>query len=171
MPVTTVPHEPTLPVYEPFAFKGIKGTPEDFHLPVVDAEICALVEAVVSKEGPISIGLLARRVAEHWGISRVTARVVKRVDELVRRANIKVTADDLSKRDAEDLCPIEVANGVHYLLEQHVRLPVADLVKETARLFGYQRIGQNVDKAIRSGIEVLVWSGRAKDEGGVVVCR
>lgn len=190
------PQQPTLPVYEPLAFSGIKGTLDDFHLPTADGAIRDLVEAVVSKEGPISMGLLSRRVAEHWGISRVTARAVKRVDGQVRKANVKITADDgkvflwpsslvpkeyaafrvpgdddLSKRDAEDLCPIEVANGALHLLEQHVGLPVADLVRETARLFGYSRLGQNVDKAMKNGIEVLVWSGRAKEESGVVVVR
>ena len=191
-----IPQRPVLPVYESFAFKGIKGTPDDFHLSTAASEICALVEAVVSKEGPISIGLLSRRVAEYWGITRVTARVVKRIEALMQLANVRVTADDgkvflwpsfqepkayaafripgadeLSKRDAEDLCPIEVANGALHLLEQHVSLPVADLVRETSRLFGYQRIGQNVDKAMKSGIEVLVWSGRAKEDGGVIVCQ
>lgn len=190
------PPQPTLPVYQPFTSIGIKGTPDDFHLPSADSAIIALVEAVVSKEGPISMGLVSRRVAEHWGISRVTARAVKRVDGQVRKANVKITADDgkvfvwlstqmpkeyaafripgdddLSKRDAEDLCPIEVANGALYLLEQHVSLPVADLVRETSRLFGYSRLGQNVDKAMKSGIEVLVWSGRAKEDAGVVVCQ
>lgn len=186
----------TLPVYKPFTCTGIKGTPDDFHLPTADGAIRDLVEAVVSKEGPISMGLLSRRVAEHWGISRVTARAVKRVDGQISKANVKITADDgkvfvwpsmqvpkeyaafripgedeLSKRDADDLCPIEVANGALYLLEQHVSLPVADLVRETARLFGYSRLGQNVDKAMRSGIEVLVWSGRAKEADGVVVVK
>lgn len=192
-PAPPPPQQPTLPVYMPFAFTGIKGTPEEFHLPTANAAIIALVEAVVSKEGPISIGLLSRRVAEHWGVSRVTSRALNRVDGLVRRANVRITADDgkvflwsssqvpkeytgfrvpgdddLSKRDAEDLCPIEVANGALYLLEQHVSLPVADLVRETARLFGYARLGQNVDKAMKSGIEVLVWSSRAREEGGVI---
>lgn len=190
------PPKPTLPVYQSFANTGIKGTPDDFHLPTADTAIRTLVEAVVSKEGPISMGLLSRRVAEHWGISRVTARAVKRVDGQASKANVKMTADDgkvfvwpaaqvpkeysvfrvpgdddQSKRDAEDLCPIEVANGALYLLEQHVSLPMADLVRETSRLFGYSRLGQNVDKAMKSGIEVLVWSNRAKEEGGVVVVK
>lgn len=190
------PTQPSLPVYTPFVFSGIKGTPDDFHLPPADSAIIALVEAVTSKEGPISMGLLSRRVAEHWGITRVTARAVKRVDGQVRKANVKMTADDgkvfvwpaeqvpkeyavfrvpgdydLSKRDAEDLSPIEVANGALYLLEQHVSLPVTDLVRETARLFGYSRLGQNVDRVMKSGIEVLVWSGRAKEDGGVVIVK
>ncbi|KAA0888137.1 DUF3320 domain-containing protein [Oryzomonas rubra] len=186
--------EPTFPVYETFTFKGINGTPEDFHLQTGDSTICALIEAVVSKEGPVSLGLVARRVAEHWGISRVTSRALTRVAGLAKKANVRMIteedkvflwqtfldpksftgfripgADEDAKRAAEDLPQAEVANAAQYLLEQHVSLPVADLVRETARLFGYQRIGQNVDKAIRGGIKWLVISGRAKEEDGVII--
>lgn len=193
-PQAPPPHQPTLPVYEPFTFRGIKGTPEDFHLPTADSSVCALIEAVVSKEGPVSLGLVARRVAEHWGIARVTSRAQTRVVGLAKKANVRVTtdegkvffwpaslepksftgfrvpgADDASKRDAEDLPLVEVANAAQYLLEQHVSLPVADLVRETARLFGYQRTGPSVDKTMRGGIGLLVGKGRAKEEGEIVV--
>jgi hypothetical protein len=74
-----------------------------------------------------------------------------------------------SKRDAEYLPPQEVANAALHVLEQHVSLPVADLVRETARLLGYQRTGPAVDKAIRGGIGVLVKNLGAKEEGGIVI--
>jgi hypothetical protein len=74
-----------------------------------------------------------------------------------------------SRRDAEDLPPQEIANAALHVLEQHVSLPVADLVRETARLLGYQRTGPAVDKAIRVGIRVLVKNLGAKEEGGNVV--
>lgn len=48
-------------------------------------------------------------------------------------------------------------------------LPVADLVRETARLLGYQRTGPAVDKAMKSGIGLLVRKGGAKEEGGMIV--
>jgi len=74
-----------------------------------------------------------------------------------------------SKRDAEDLPPQEVANAALHILDQNVSLPVVDLVRETARLLGYQRTGPMVDKAMRAGIQLLVRKGRAKEENDVVV--
>lgn len=56
-----------------------------------------------------------------------------------------------SKRDAESLPPQEVANAALHVLEQHVSLPATDLVRETARLLGYQRTGPTVDKAMDVG--------------------
>jgi hypothetical protein len=77
--------------------------------------------------------------------------------------------NDNSRRDAESLPPQEVANAALHVLEQHVSLPVADLVRETARLLGYQRTGPAVDKAMKSGIGLLVRRGGAKEENGMIV--
>ena len=74
-----------------------------------------------------------------------------------------------SKRDAECLSPQEVANAALHVLEQNVSLPITDLVRETARLLGYQRTGPAVSKSMRSGICLLLKRGGAKEEGGVVV--
>ncbi|MHB8782936.1 MAG: DUF3320 domain-containing protein [Desulfobacteria bacterium] len=187
-------NEPVLPVYEPFTVREIKGTSDDFYDVKSDRSILSLIEAVVSKEGPVSLGIVARRVAEHWGVGRVTARTVNRIEGLGRKANVKIAREadgvflwtptqdpesfslfrisgknENSKRDAEDLPPQEVANAALHILDQNVSLPVADLVRETARLLGYQRTGPTVDKAMRGGIELLVKKGEAKAENDVVV--
>ncbi len=187
-------HEPMLLVYEPFAVRENKGTPDDFYDVKSDGSIRALIEAVVSKEGPVSLDIVARRVAEHWGVGRITSRTIKRIEGLTGKADVKIVREtdgaflwipsqdtktfslfrisgenENSKRDAECLPPQEVANAALHILEQHVSLPVADLVRETARLLGYQRTGPAVDKAMRSGVGLLVKKGGAKEENGMVV--
>ena len=187
-------HEPLLPVYEPFAVREIKGTPDDFYNAESDSSIRTLIEAVVSKEGPVSLELVARRVAEHWGVGRVTSRTVKRIEGLTEKADVKIVRevervflwvpsqdpkifslfriageDEISKRDAEYLPPQEVANAALHVLEQHVSLPIADLVRETSRQLGYQRTGPTVDKAMRGGIGLLVRKGGAKEENGMII--
>ena len=189
-----LPAEPRLPVYEPFVVAEIKGTPDDFYDARADGSIRGLIEAVVSKEGPVSLDLVAHRVAEHWAVGRVTSRAVRRIEVLAGRANVRVAREndgvfiwelfhdpksftlfripgknEHSKRDAEHLPPQEVANAALYVLEQHISLPVADLVRETARLLGYQRTGTTVDKAMKSGISFLLKNGAAKEESGMVI--
>ena len=185
---------PALPVYEPFAVGEIKGTPDDFYDVKSESSIRALIEAVVSKEGPMSLDLVARRVAEHWRVGRVTSRTVKRIESLTRKADVKVVHEadmvflwassedpktfslfriagenENSKRDAEYLPPQEIANAALHVLEQNVSLPAADLVRETARLLGYQRTGPAVEKSMRNGIGLLIMKGGAQEENGVVV--
>jgi very-short-patch-repair endonuclease len=186
--------EPALPEYEPFVVTGINGSPDDFYDQRSDRSIRALIEMVVRTEGPVSIDLVARRVSEHWGVGRVTSRTLKRIEELAGKTAVTMMREvggtylwaasqdpktyslfrvigenENSKRAAEHLPPQEVANAVFYVLEQHVSIPVADLVRETARLFGYQRTGPAVDKAMRGGIRLLVKNGGAKEDDGMVV--
>jgi Superfamily I DNA and RNA helicases and helicase subunits len=186
--------ELVLPVYEPFIVRENKGTPDDFYHMNADSSIRALIEAVVSKEGPVSLDLVARRVAEHWGVGRVTSRTIKRIQESSGKANVKIIReggmtflwgpaqdpktyslfriagnDDNSKRDAETLPPQEVANAALHVLEQHVSLPATDLVRETARVLGYQRTGPAVEKAVREGISLLMKRAGAKQEDNVII--
>jgi len=65
--------------------------------------------------------------------------------------------------------PEEIANAAQHLLSQHISLPLDDLVRETARLFGYQRTGQRVEPAMRRGIALLLTRQMAREEGGMVI--
>ena len=46
--------------------------------------------------------------------------------------------------------------------------PLNEVVRETARLFGFQRVGRVVDERIRKGIKYLVQRGIARMEGEIV---
>lgn len=189
-----VVHESVLLVYEPFAFRELMGTPDGFYETKSESSIRALIEVVVSKEGPVSLDIVARRVAEHWRVGRVTSRTVSRIENLTRKADVKVVREaeglflwapgqdpktyslfriagesENGKRDAEYLPPQEIANAALHVLEQNVSLPVADLVRETSRLLGYQRTGPAVEKAMKCGIGLLVMKGGAKEENGMIV--
>lgn len=61
--------------------------------------------------------------------------------------------NEAQKRNAEDLPKEEVAAGLIEILSNQISLPEDDLIKETARLFGYARIGANVEQTIKLGIE------------------
>jgi hypothetical protein len=127
-------------------------------------------------------------------VGRVTSRTLKRIEGLTGKADVKVVRcpegvflwatnqdpntfslfriageNENSKRDAEYLPPHEIANAALHVLEQHVSMPVVDLVRETARLLGYQRTGPTVDKAMRAGVGLMVKNGGAKEENDVVV--
>jgi hypothetical protein len=82
-----------------------------------------------------------------------------------------VSANEAQKRDAGDLPPEEVANGVKLILQNQISLLRGDLVRETAKLFGYARIGSNVEMAMNAGIDQAVQMGFAFVEGERVVWR
>jgi hypothetical protein len=195
----TVPVNPpdtisTLPVYEPFPIGPKQGSSEDFIQPKADAAIRALIDAVVNHEGPISLDLLARRVAAHWEVGRMTARMIRRVEEQAASVSVQKvahgeqvfywptarkpagyrifripgSAEDTSRK-ADDLPPEEVANAAYYVLKQAISLPLADLVRDTARLLGFQRTSGAADRAMRAGIQLLCARGAAREQDGMVI--
>ena len=133
---------------------------------------------VINTEAPINKELLYRRVLDAWNIGRTGTRVVAHLDSLLsqtgalkRRRGSRVflwqpsqdpTAyhayrlpqNEADKRDAEDLPPEEVAACMIALLAQQLSLPRPDLIKETARIFGFARLGAKVEEALEAGVEV-----------------
>jgi DNA polymerase III delta prime subunit len=138
---------------------------------------------VIQKEAPISQNLLSKRILVAWGIGRLGVRLKEYLDGLYGSLNLKYTRqngtyfywkqeqspetyntfriseNDDQKRSAEDLPKEEITAGVVEILTNQISLPVDDLVKETARLFGYARLGGNVEQAMKTGIEYALKKG------------
>lgn len=150
----------------------------------------------MKQEGPISLSLAARRVAAYWGLSRVTSNTQDRIRTMACQANVHCVQhgkhrffwpdrldpntwreyrvpgeDEISRREARDLPPEEIANATLEVLEQQVSLPAPDLMREAARLLGFQRMGQTVEKCMRAGIDLLFKSGKASEQAGMIVHR
>ena len=65
------------------------------------------------------------------------------------------------ERDASELPLPEVANAAARVLARHVALSAEDLARETARQFGFGRLGNQVRSVMDAGIARLVQQGRA----------
>jgi len=74
--------------------------------------------------------------------------------------------NDYEKRDADDLPPEEISNAIKKTLREQISLSKEDLIRETARLFGFLKVGSNVDIAMRKGIQLAVDNGYAKVQNG-----
>jgi hypothetical protein len=169
------------------------GAPEDFFRTASNAKLRQTLEAIVAQEGPISLVLATRRLAAHWALSRLTATVQQRVAQIARRAKVQRVQHDCdlflwpqgldpthysvfripdnrsdTRRDAADLPPEEVANAMLYILSQHISLPMDALIREVARLFGYQRAGQKVEQALRRGVALLLARHVAQEHDGMI---
>ncbi|WP_211316055.1 DUF3320 domain-containing protein [Mangrovibacterium marinum] len=172
--VETVSH----PVYQQCTLATSCLTSSDeFFDPKNLKKITTQIKSIVETEGPISHTLLSRRILNAWGISRLGVRLNEFLTGIYERLELKKTPqneswfywpdaqepaaysvfrvprNDDEKRNADDLPKEEIAAGVHEILTNQISLPIDDLVKEVAHLFGYARIGANVDQAMRLGIE------------------
>ena len=77
--------------------------------------------------------------------------------------------DERSRRDASDIPPEEIAAAALCVLASQVSLPMSDLIREVARLLGFQRTGQTVEQYIRKGVELLLGRGCAAEHNGMIV--
>ena len=140
-------------------------------------KIIRQITQVMEKEAPISHNLLSRRILNAWGISRLGVRLNEYLSELYSIMELKKTRqnetyfywlegqepegyntfripkEDDQKRNADDLAKEEIYNGIKDVLNHQISLPEEDLIREVAKVFGFARLGGNVEQAMRMGIE------------------
>jgi len=143
----------------------------------IQSNIIRQINQVMESEAPISHNLLSRRILNAWGISRLGVRLNNYLSELYSIMELKKTRQDATyfywlkeqkpeeyttfrvpyeenqKRNADDLAKEEICNGIKDVLNYQISLPEEDLIREVAKLFGYARLGGNVEQAMRMGIK------------------
>lgn len=176
-------------VYTQLAYPGY--LPENFMMPEYRHIILKEIEQVMQTEAPISRALLCKRVLNAWGISRLGQRLDYYFETLfVSLPYYRVKHDGiaffwnnkeqcenyelyrpLSIRDAVDLPPEEVANGIKQILQEQISLPTPDLAKLTAQLFSFARSGTNVEASMQRGINEAIKRDYMKVENGKAVVK
>lgn len=157
------------------------------HSPRVRWAIAELVRC----EGPIEFGRLVKGVAACWGLQRATERAQVHIRALVRGTPVRLrkagarefawhsavdaaTWDEFrvptggQSRKGEEICPEEAAAAAADVLDMHISLDEGDLLQQVARLFGIQRVGDNVRQYLLEGLRVLEMRGGAARRGAVV---
>jgi len=166
---------------------------EDFFQYGYRDTIKSQIHGVLAVEAPVSKSLLCKRVLLGWGIARMGSRISVHFEIIFKELGLQQTSDngniifwradqqpetyqlyrlppnEVLKRDADDLPSHEIANGIKAVLQNQISLTKDDLVRETAKLFGYARLGTNVDIAMQLGIRVALAKGIAKTEGQRIV--
>ena len=144
---------------------------------IYDEEILDRISAVVNAEAPINKGLLCRRVLNSFGIARMGTRLSAYMDVLLECLSLPVTGKDFywrkdqnpkeysiyrpdSRREALDIAPEEVCVALCRILQEQGSLPQDSLARETAHLFNYTRMGENVLASMSRGIAYALEKGR-----------
>jgi len=196
-PVNNTPEPITIEIKEPICKMAYVYTqliypgylPENFMLSEYRHIVIKQIEEVMETEAPISRALLCKRVLSSWGISRLGQRLDSYFDSIFASLPYYKTKHDniaffwlnkeqyencelyrpISIRDAVDLPPEEVANGIKQILEEQISMPTPDLAKLTAQLFSFSRSGTNVEASMRRGIDEAIKRNYIKVENGKAV--
>ncbi|SDK96832.1 AAA domain-containing protein [Pedobacter sp. ok626] len=173
-------------VYQVAELDNVNSTfPDEFLADGSRGKIKTQILMVLAVESPISKNLLGKRIISSWGIGRMGTRLTYHLQTLFDELGLVSSSDlvkeifwkkehnpeeysayrtagtDLQKRDAEDLPVLEVANGIHDILKNQISLPETELIREGAKLFGYSRVGANVEMVMHLGVKKAIEKGFA----------
>ena len=148
--------------------------------------LIAQIRKIVENEAPISKALLGKKILSEWGISRLGPRIDAYLETIFDTLHIyRIEHDGLvfcwkdeaqyrsyaeyrpdSDRDAADLPPEETANAIRQILTDSISLPLPDLIKACAQIFGFARMGSNIEASMLRGIQEAVKKNYARVENG-----
>ena len=162
--------------YNEFSFASM-GTAENFNSIFVDSQILSLLRNIIAVEAPISKKALYKKVLSAWNISRLGSRVEARLDKLMTQIDARTTMDGANKfywradqipeeydiyrtedntggkRSMDDISSYEITNAIKEVLDEQISLTKKDLVRETAKKFGYSRLGGVIENTVLAAIE------------------
>ncbi len=174
-------------VYESYN-PSVMGKAEDFYEAKADTKIRRICEAVIGTEAPVSTDVLIKKVISAFDITRVTEKAENRVREALAELPVteidgflwqnnmmpdsftiyRTPAEGDEKRSMDEIPPQEIANAVNEIIKNQISMTREDLVRVTAAVFGYNRIGGAIESATEKGIAYAIEKGFVKDENGRV---
>lgn len=170
----------------PVSFCGIPA--DEFTYSEWERLITEQIRNIIALEAPISQDQLCRRVLSMWGISRIGSRIDQHFNRIFAQMNLQSTGygkerffwrEEQNPREymnyraymttASDIAPEEVSVAVKEVLESQISLLREDLIRETAKLFGYSRLGTIVEASMQKGIDKTIQRGFAREESGRII--
>jgi very-short-patch-repair endonuclease len=165
---------------EPTASAPPSATAE-FDDPAFRSVIVAQICEVVDNHSPIHRAVVLKTVRTAWRRGRAGGRMRKAFDNAVGRAvaddsieqrgdwlrsphgstEVRVPAsDDAPRRPVEHVPPDEIELAVVHLLEDAGTSRNADLRGAWARLYGWKRVGPDIERAFDRAVRALITAGK-----------
>lgn len=164
------------------------GDSEDFYEPKTKVQIMKAIEKTLQAEAPIEYNYLKKKVLLCWGMMRNTPKSDALFEEIFREIPVTQTntagnvflwlqemdpcsyetyrihgEEDLEKRNFSQIPAEEVVNAVREVVNRNISLSREDVVKETAKVFGFHRVTAGIDQV--AGIAISY----AEQRGYIVI--
>ena len=169
------------------------GLADKFYDPHTKSSIAGLMRKILIAEAPISRKALMKKTLSAWGITRSGSRVEASFDAALQKVEKQETRDmdavfywkknqepekyqgyrvedqHGNKRNMDDISSYEITNAIREVLAEQVGLSKRDLIRETAKKFGFTRMGNVIETVISHAIDIAVQRGIiAVDDGDKV---
>lgn len=139
---------------------------------------------IVSTEAPISKSYLFRKIMKLWNTSRAGAKLNAYLTEIVDNIptifknethqvfywSESVTSDNLQeyrdnsleKRAIDDISQEEIKLAIMEVMELNLSLSKEDLLRATAKTFGFMKVGNQIEQIISAALEALMLTNKVK---------
>jgi hypothetical protein len=179
-------------IYEASNWKPRRWT-TDLHL-VAQPDLVQAVVAITDDEGPVHIDVVRRRIADAFGVRRIGSRIQSALDEAMHSAqrSRKVSVvdehflttqraaeevairvpdpdDERTQRPVAQVPSIERQAAIVAVVERSRRVHRSELQVAFARLFGWRRVGADIEAAFADDLDRLLDARTvAEDSDGYV---
>ena len=193
LPVASAPTDPDSPLGSSAAallfdeyrrFEGPARRGDLLNAPL--SNLSALVRDVISIEQPVHIDTIIDRVRTSYGATRAGKRIRERVEQAIERVlgrprdrtghflvHDRSARQRRPRRDAKRpinrVAPSEIDGGLLVVAKASYGMEQADLIRETARQFGWRRTGQDIERTLSEGIERLLKAGQLSLRANMLV--
>lgn len=161
----------------------------DFYSLSATRVLVQMLREVVDVEGPLHIEEAARRLAHAWGLQRIGSRIMGVVNSLIRYLlqssavkkrgdflwpaspafHLKVRRPDpndlTTMRSIELIPPEEVELAFINVLRDALSLPRDALLLQVAKIFGFEYVGDKIQKGLEGILDGLICQGHISDKG------
>ncbi len=154
--------------------------PNEFHFQENRQLQSCLLEELVQNEGPIHFDYAVKRLMSAWGLKRRSYRIVQAVREALNllivkqkvvvkgsflwppeiqdvQARVPVPEFPESKRKPELIPPEEIENAMITVVQYALSISVESLIVETAKVFGFNQLGEKSRKRFSDVYKRLLW--------------
>jgi len=159
-----------------------QNLPDNFYLYNNVQAVSEQVRKVIKTEGPLTEARLYRTIASAWNIPRMVQKFNEHLAAIIKRASpvtnttqatrfywnsrddFKMTAFRApSDRKADEIPKEEYAVAAHYIMRNAISIGHEDLVRETAKLFGFTRTPV-ASMRIDAALTLLTVEGKIRKE-------
>ena len=139
-----------------------------------------LLEELIQNEGPIHFDYAVKRLVSAWGLKRKNSNIVSAVREalniLILKDKVVVKGNFLwppelqdatarvpvykvseSKREPAHIPPEEIEDAMKTVVQYALGISAESLISETAKVFGFSRVGEKSRKRFSDVYKRLLW--------------
>lgn len=167
---------------KPYETVSLEAVPyansESIYFPENRLLICEQLKKIIDQEAPISKNYLFKKLTRNWNTAKIGAKMQAYLSNILDSipqlettishqvfywsALLKPTDLDyyrdnnLEKRAIDDIAQEELQVAILEIMQVNLSLDKVELVRLTARVFGFMKVGAQIDAVITAAVEDLI---------------